>query len=130
MFPSRYWREMPQRYRLEAGECDKCGYVAFPPRLVCPKCGSREFTATKMSGEGELLTYTVIHVGPSAFADQTPYALGIVKLDNGANMTAQLADVDLDNIEVGGRYRIEFRKLQSDGHNGIHAYGYKLVPAR
>jgi len=130
MFPSRYWREIPQRYRLEAGKCNKCGYIAFPPRLICPVCKGREFGTIKLKDEGELLTYTVIHVGPSAFSDQTPYALGIIKLDDGVNITAQLADVDINQIKTGARYRIEFRKLISAGHSGIHAYGYKCVPAR
>ena len=32
---ARYWREIPQRYRLEAARCNKCNEVAYPPRLVC-----------------------------------------------------------------------------------------------
>ncbi len=130
MFPSRYWREIPHRYRLEASKCTGCGLVAFPRRLVCPQCGQREFETFRLKGEGELLTYTIIHVGPSAFVDDTPYALGIVKMDDGVNITAQISDIDLDKIEVGSRYKIEFRKIQSDGHSGIHAYGYKFVPVR
>ena len=35
MQPQKYWREIPQRYRYEAGRCAKCGKVFFPPRLVC-----------------------------------------------------------------------------------------------
>jgi len=29
---ARYWREIPQRYRLEASRCCKCGKTAYPPR--------------------------------------------------------------------------------------------------
>ena len=39
----RFWREIPKRYRLEAGKCSKCGYISFPQRLICPECGSQEF---------------------------------------------------------------------------------------
>lgn len=130
MFPSRYWREIPQRYRLEAGKCARCGYMAFPPRLVCPVCGNREFENVKLKTEGELVTFTIIRVPPSAFMDQAPYAVGIVKLDDGVQIMAQIADIELDRIKTGGRYKIEFRKIQSDGHSGIHAYGYKFVPLK
>ena len=41
MFPARIWREMPQRYRLEAAECKGCGKRYYPPRQVCPECGGR-----------------------------------------------------------------------------------------
>ncbi len=130
MFPARYWREIPQRYRLEANKCKKCGYIGFPPRLVCPKCGGREFEPIKLKSEGKLLTYTIIRVPPSGFKDQTPYAIGIVELDDGAKIMAQLVDVNLEDIKTGDKYHIEFRKVQSDGHSGILAYGYKFVPVR
>jgi uncharacterized OB-fold protein len=35
----RYWREIPTRYRLEAGKCGACGKVVYPTRRVCPNCG-------------------------------------------------------------------------------------------
>ncbi len=44
MISPKYFREIPQRYRLEAGKCNGCGTAYFPPRLVCPECKSKEFT--------------------------------------------------------------------------------------
>ncbi|MCH8837515.1 MAG: transcriptional regulator, partial [Candidatus Marinimicrobia bacterium] len=45
MKSAQYIREVPQRYRLEAGKCTGCGKLHFPPRLVCDGCGSQEFEA-------------------------------------------------------------------------------------
>ena len=128
MFPARYWREMPQRYRLEAAKCTSCGKVCFPPRLICPKCGNRKFDKVKLSDEGVVKTYTVIRVAPSQFTGQSPYAVGIVELDGGVSITAQIVDVPLDAIKIGQRVRIEFRRVQEDGDAGIICYGYKCVP--
>ncbi len=128
MFPARYWREMPQRYRLEASKCKKCERVLFPPRLVCPKCGGRTFDAVKLADEGVVKTYTVIRVGPSQFSGQTPYAVGIVELDGGVSITTQIVDVPPEAIKLGQRVRIEFRRIQEDGDAGIICYGYKCVP--
>ncbi len=128
MFPARYWREMPQRYRLEAGKCTRCGKIGFPPRLICPKCGNRKFDKVKLADEGVVKTYTVIRVAPSQFSGQSPYAVGIVELDGGVSITAQIVDVPLDSIRLGQRVRIEFRRIQEDGDAGIICYGYKCVP--
>ena len=49
MFAGRYWREIPQRYRLEAGKCKQCGKTFFPPRLICDQCKSREFDTIILS---------------------------------------------------------------------------------
>ncbi|MBZ5496458.1 MAG: Zn-ribbon domain-containing OB-fold protein [Acidobacteriia bacterium] len=127
--PARYWREIPQRYRLEAGKCTSCGEVFFPPRLICTKCRCRRFETVKLHDEGHLVTYTVIRVGPSQFADQTPYAVGIVELDGGVRITIQIVDCEFDKLVMGQRMRIEFRRLQKQGDAGILCYGYKCVPA-
>lgn len=127
--PSRYWREIPQRYRYEAGRCKACGFICFPPRLVCPGCGAREFETTKLAETGTVLTYTIIRVPPEGFEDQTPYAVGIAELDDGVKLTAQIVDCDPTSLKVGMKVRLEFRKLSEDGEAGIIHYGYKYVPA-
>ena len=126
--PARAWREYPQRYRFEAEKCTKCGYIAFPPRLVCPQCGNRVFAKTKLAESGKLLTFTIIRVPPEPFEDQAPYAVGIAELDDGVKLTAQVVDCDFADLKVGLRVRLEFRKLSEDGEAGVIYYGYKFVP--
>jgi uncharacterized OB-fold protein len=126
--PSRYWREIPQRYRLEANKCKKCGFVSFPPRLICPQCRNREFEEAKLADKGKVLTFTVIRVPPRQFVDQAPYAVGIVELDDGVKLTGQIVDCDFEDLKIGQRVKIEFRKIFDEGEAGIICYGYKFVP--
>lgn len=126
--PSRYWREIPQRYRLEANRCTKCRKTFFPPRLVCPDCKSQKFEKTRLAEAGKVLTYTIIHVPPQGFGDQAPYAVGIVELDDGVKLTAQIVDCDFEDIQIGQRVKIEFRKVFTGSESGILCYGYKFVP--
>ena len=125
---ARYWREIPQRYRLEAGKCKKCSRIAFPPRLVCSSCSSREFETVKLPDTGTVLTYTVIRVAPTPFSDEAPYAVAIVELEGGARLTAQIADCPLDSIKIGQKVKVEFRRIRDEGQAGIICYGYKCVP--
>ncbi len=127
MSVAKYWREIPQRFRYEAKKCSKCGSISFPPRLVCPECGSRSFEDYVMKDTGKILTFTTIEVGPPQFADQVPYTVGIVELDDGARITTQITDVDPSKIKIGDRVKLEFRKIQDDGKAGIIMYGYKAV---
>ncbi len=126
--PSKYWREIPQRYRLEAKKCKKCGIVLFPPRLICPECKNREFEDTKLADRGKILTYTVIRVAPQQFVDQAPFAVGIAELDDGVKLTGQIVDCDFKDLKIGQRVRIEFRKIYDEGEAGILCYGYKFIP--
>jgi uncharacterized OB-fold protein len=125
--PSRYWREIPQRYRLEAGKCASCGCVCFPPRLICPRCGSRAFAKTKLAESGKILTFTIIRVAPHQYVDQAPYAVGIAEQDDGVKLTAQIVDCPFEDLKIGLRVKIEFRKIYEEGDAGIIYYGYKFV---
>ncbi|OGU86347.1 MAG: transcriptional regulator [Ignavibacteria bacterium RIFOXYC12_FULL_35_11] len=118
---------MPQRYRLEAGKCQKCGEVSFPPRLVCPNCKSQEFETVRLNDEGKLLTYTIIRVASDKFFGTTPFAVGIVELNDGVKLTTQIADVDFDQLKIGQKVKLVFRKIQDEGKSGLHCYGYKAV---
>lgn len=128
MSSPRYWREIPQRYRMEAGKCKKCGKIFFPPRVICDSCKSREFEKINLQKEGKLLTYTIIRVAPTEFTDHAPYAMGIVELNEGVKILTQIADCDFDKLEIGMPVKIEFRKIYSEGEAGIICYGYKCVP--
>ncbi|OGB60341.1 MAG: transcriptional regulator [Caldithrix sp. RBG_13_44_9] len=129
MSVSKYWREMPHRYRLEAGKCKKCGKIYFPKRHICNQCRGQDFENIKLSREGKLETFTIIHVGPSQFAEQVPYAVGIVRLKENICILAQIADCDIHSLKTGMSLKIEFRRVSEDGEAGIIHYGYKCVPS-
>jgi len=123
-----YTRAMPQRYRYEAAKCKNCGKLFFPPRLICDSCQSREFETVTLNREGKLKTYTIIHVAPSQFVDQAPYAIGVVELKDGVSILSQIVDCEFDELKIDMPVRLEFRKISEDGKGGIINYGYKCVP--
>ncbi|MHB8930017.1 MAG: Zn-ribbon domain-containing OB-fold protein [Melioribacteraceae bacterium] len=127
MISPRYHREVPQRYRLEAGKCKQCGNISFPPRLVCPKCKSKTFETVKLSREGKILTFTIIRVGPDKFSKETPYVVAIIELNDGVRITAQVTDCDVNKVEIDAKVKLIFRKIQDEGKSGLHCYGYKAV---
>lgn len=128
MSVSKYWREIPHRYRLEAHKCKKCLEIQFPKRLICPNCGGTTFEQIQLSREGKLITYTIIHVGPSKFKNQTPYGIGIVELKEGVRLLMQITDCELSDLKTDMPLAIEFRRISEEGDAGIINYGYKAVP--
>jgi uncharacterized OB-fold protein len=128
MSAPKYWREIPQRYRFEAAKCKGCGKVLFPPRLVCPSCGSREFDQTRINQKGTVETFTVIRIAPSGFTNEAPYPVAIVNLGDDVRILCQVADCDPEDLKIGMPVRLEFRKVQQEGHDGVINYGYKCVP--
>jgi len=127
MIVPRYTREIPQRYRLEAEKCQDCGYIAFPPRLICPACGSRSFQAVTLKSEGKILTYTIIHIASDTFNTEAPFAVAVIETTEGARLTAQVVDCEPEEVDIGKSVRLMLRCIQKEGHAGILQYGYKAV---
>lgn len=126
----RYWREVPNRYRLEAGRCDGCGKVVFPTRSVCPHCRSQTLSPLTLSPHGTVVTSTVIHVPPDEFVAEAPYAMAIIETPEGARLMAQVVDCDPAEVLPGLEVDLEFRRIRREGHGGILCYGHKGVPVR
>lgn len=124
------WRAYPQVYRLEAARCTGCRKTFFPPRQVCNACGAREFEAVTLARTGEVVTHTIIRTPDDRFSGEAPFAVGIVQVDDGPRLTTQIVDVPLEEIAIGMRVKLEFRRLFSDGHSGVIEYGHKAVPLR
>lgn len=124
----RYTREIPSRYRLEACRCSGCGKLVFPARQVCPKCQGTEFTGAQLSRRGKVVTSTVIHVPPTDFQFQAPYAVAIVETPEGARLMAQVVDCDPAKVLPGMEVALEFRLVRKEGRAGILCYGHKGVP--
>jgi uncharacterized OB-fold protein len=61
--------------------CKKCGAVYFPPKMDCPSCLDSDVEWFEITGTGKLVTYTVVHYGPSGFEDEAPYTLAIADFD-------------------------------------------------
>jgi uncharacterized OB-fold protein len=125
---ARHWRLRRQRYALQGEQCDRCGKYIFPPRDVCPHCGEEARRQRALSGKGEVFSFTVIHDPPTGYEEQAPYAIALVRLQEGPMVTAQLTDVDASEVKIGMPVEMVTRRLRSDGDEGVIHYGYKFRP--
>ena len=111
-----YWDALREG-RLELPVCDACGHQIFYPRAHCPSCHTRDVTWREASGQGKVYALTIVH-RPSnkAFAEEVPYVVAMVTLEEGARMMANLDGVDLaDPLSAIGRtVEIRFSKVDDD----------------
>lgn len=57
-----------------------------------------------------------------------PYAVGMVRLEEGPLVTAQLTDVDEADLHIGMEVEMVTRKIQELDDHGFIVYGYKFRP--
>ena len=103
---SRPFWDALRAHRVDIQRCGACGRWIFFPRLHCPACFSHDLAWKTVSGEGELLTFTISRVPTMPeFADETPQILAVVRLDEGPHLNTTLVGLKEDEIEVGMRLR-------------------------
>ena len=123
------WRRAPQRYRLESTMCGNCDTYFFPPRNFCPTCRRKsDIKPYAASGKGKIYSYSIVHVAQEGFELEVPYVLAIIELDEGAKLTAQLCDVDSEDVRIGLPVEVMFRKVNEAKDGGIIHYAYKFIP--
>lgn len=103
-------------HKLMGSVCKSCGAQYLPPRPLCTACYGEEMEWVELDGTGELQAFTTIHIAPTAMLEagygrDNPYCTGIVKLDDGLSISAQIVGVDAakpEDILIGTRMQIEF----------------------
>lgn len=123
---ARYHRLRPAYYRLEGQRCTSCQAVQFPARTTCRICRARTLAPHRLSGRGTVYSHAEVAQAPRGFA--SPYLVALVQLDEGLLVTAQLTDVDPEDVVIGLPVEMVTRRIQEHGAQGYLVYGYKFRP--
>jgi hypothetical protein len=114
---------------LLGGRCVACGMLQFPRREVCPACQHAVVDVTPLAATGEIFTYTVVRAAPPGYRGETPYAFGVVTLDDGLRVTTTITADDLDAIAIGDRVAFEVITLGA-GESPVTSYAYRVQEER
>jgi uncharacterized protein len=111
---SRHYWQSAAEGRLVVQRCTSCGVYQFYPRALCASCAG-ETEWVEASGRGSLHTFTVIRQNRSeAFAALSPYAVGIVELEEGVRMMSNIVDCDVEELEVDMALEVLILKAADD----------------
>ena len=102
-----FWFEGARSHELLIQRCTACGILRHPPLPACANCGSLEWDTVVSSGRGTLYSYVVVHY-PQVAAFEYPLPIGLIELDEGTRVVANLAQVERDDIEIGMPLYAEF----------------------
>ena len=96
-----YWDKCKEG-ELWVRKCNDCNQAYFYPRDFCPDCFSRNTEWIKCSGKGTLHTFGVVVRPPHrGWADDVPFVVAMVDLEEGCKMPTNLVQVDVDPADPG-----------------------------
>ncbi len=106
--------------RLEIQRCADCKTLRHPPTPACPRCRSLAWDTVQSSRRCTLYSYTVLHHPPDPAFDY-PLAVGLVDLEEGTRLVADIAGIDPDELRIGIELDVGFAE---------HAHGEMLPQLR
>jgi uncharacterized OB-fold protein len=105
-----YW-EAANEERFVLQQCADCETYLYYPRAVCTNCFGTDLSWETASGQGSILTYTVVSQSPVAvYEDRTPYVLAIVELADGPQMMSNIINCRPEEVDIGELVTITFER--------------------
>lgn len=110
-FTQRFWDALRDG-RFETTRCTACGHMTFPPKPICPECWKRDTLEwVELKGTGVLRSFTEVCAAPAIFADEAPYVLAIVDLDENVRCVSRIL-ADFDELTPDMRVRVQPRPAE------------------
>jgi uncharacterized OB-fold protein len=109
-----FWSEAAAG-RLSFQRCADCGYLRWPPGALCPECWSAASAWEAVERGGSIWSFGVYdRAFDAAFEEAVPYVVGLVELDAGPRMIANVVDIAAEDVTVGMRVCAVFEPV-TDG---------------
>jgi uncharacterized OB-fold protein len=108
-----FWFEGARAHKLLIQHCTSCGTLRHPPLPACAVCGSLEWDTVESTGRGTLYSFVVVHY-PQVAAFEYPLPIGLIELEEGTRVVANLDGVALDAIAIGMPVQATFVDYDDD----------------
>jgi hypothetical protein len=103
-------------HKLLIQRCLACGKHQFPPSSVCAACGDDSLEWVESSGKGKVFSWIVVtHPVPkTVYADDVPYVVALVELEEGVRMPTNIVGCKSDAIVAGMQVDVLFDRVTDD----------------
>jgi len=109
-----YW-QAAREHRLALPKCEDCQKFWFPPSRTCPHCLSANFSFQNVSGKGKIFSFVTFHrVYRPAFANDVPYVVALIELDEGPRLLSNIMGVTHDQVKCEMRVEVVFDDYDED----------------
>jgi uncharacterized OB-fold protein/acyl dehydratase len=102
-----FWFEGAKQHQLLIQRCSSCGTLRHPPRPMCSQCQSYDWDTVEASGRGTIYSYVVNHY-PQVPSFDYPLPVGLIELEEGTRLVADIVGIEPDAIEIGTPVEVEW----------------------
>ncbi len=109
-----YW-QAAKEHRLALPKCEDCSQFWFPPSRTCPHCLSTNVSFQNVSGRGKVFSFVTFHrVYRPAFAEDVPYVVALVELEEGPRVLTNILGVTHEDVRCEMPVEVVFDDYDED----------------
>mgnify|MGYP006280113507 FL=1 len=109
-----YW-QAAKEHRLALPRCEDCEKFWHPPSRTCPHCLSANFSFKDVSGRGKVFSFVTFHrVYRPAFAEEVPYVVALVELEEGPRLLTNILGVSHEDVRCEMPVEVVFDDYDED----------------
>lgn len=106
-----FWRGLMRR-QLLMQRCPSCAHLRMPPSELCPECWTRGGEWTSVRPSGKIWSFTTYHRAlHPGFADEVPYQVALVELDEGVRLPGRLLP-GMGEVQIGAQVTGVFEDIE------------------
>ena len=96
-----YWANLEQG-EFKIRRCNSCSKWQFPAMTRCQHCLGEDLSWQTPSGKGQVWSWIKVHKPYfKEYADEVPYLVAMIKLEEGPLMISSLTDVKVPVVKCG-----------------------------
>jgi uncharacterized OB-fold protein len=99
-----WWWNACDEGKVLIQRCKSCQTLRHPPRPMCGECQSVEWDSIESKLDGEIYSFTTMHY-PKIPGYQYPNTVGVIALDEGTRLVANIVDIDYEQVKIGQRVK-------------------------
>ncbi len=112
---NRRFYEYTRNHELRMQKCQECGFIRFPPGILCPKCHSMKADWVQLSGRGQIYSFAIYRIAfHPEFQNKIPYAVAIIQLSEGPRLVSNVTGCKIDDIKIGMAVEVYFEELDKE----------------
>lgn len=109
-----FWKGTKQ-HKFLIQHCNDCHKNIFYPRKFCPYCWSANLGWIESKGKGKLYSYTITLAGvEQRFAEDLPYVLALVDLDEGIRVMSRMVDCKHDELKCDMEVEVVYEDVTDE----------------
>jgi uncharacterized OB-fold protein len=118
-----FWEGLKER-EFRVPQCQSCGDYHWVPYPACKTCLSEDLKWVPVSGDATVWSYSVVHRGAGAFAEDAPYVVVLAKLAEEPRpciVTGLIVDLDdPESVTIGMPLKVVYEDIPDEDITMFH----------